>query len=136
MPPTKLQRIANDMRARVDAAKHSAIAWEKRDLPRGLEVLLSLDCVDGRSRYRLALRREKVSPADIEVQICARAFGVPEETPWQRRSTKEPNLRSGRVVKYQIVELFWFEDRLPLWAQTDPAAQPSLLSRHAYEAGL
>jgi hypothetical protein len=105
MPPSKLQRLADEMITAVRKATGPR-AWVQRTLAGGLDLVYSRDG----DQHRLALRREKVPPSPTEVEVCAAAFRVPEGTePRSYLSNKTPNLNSGRLVRYQVVELTWRE---------------------------
>lgn len=100
MAPSKLKRIADEMRTRVSAAPLDK-AWTMHTLPGGLDLIYS----KAEEQRRLALRRAGVQPSDNEVDICADVFGVPPETPPARYVRKDK--AAGQT--YHVVELVWRE---------------------------
>lgn len=99
----KLQAIADRMRAAV-AAK--PFGWVNHTLPGGLDLVLS----HNGEKWRLALRREKVYPSEVEADILTRAFGVAEGTePNRRKSCHEVNPVTQRPIQWQVIEYNWIE---------------------------
>jgi hypothetical protein len=114
MTPSKLQRIADGMRRSLDTAASRgrgapAHAWVLETLPGGLGLILQRDEVDGRPRYRLALRREKVQPSDHELAVCASVFRVPPGYEAQRFRQVLPCVKTNGKTRYEVVEVFWYE---------------------------
>ena len=101
-PKTKLESIAVDMYSRVDAANE----WQRTKLANGLDVILHH--VSDR-RWRLAIARENVYPSSTEVDVCRVSFDVPEAAEEQRSERKYKHPKTGRVIEYRRVELFWTE---------------------------
>lgn len=104
MARTKLQQIADGMRHSVQAAQLSK-AWTSHTLPNGLELIYSRD----QDQYRLALRSCATLPAPEDIDTIADVFQVPAETPPNTYTRKLPHPESGRVVKYEVLELVWRE---------------------------
>jgi hypothetical protein len=114
MTQSKLQRIADGMRHSLDTAASrgrgaEAHAWVLETLPGGLDMILQRDEVAGRHRYRLALRREKVQPSDHELAVCASVFRVPPGYESNRYRREVPNLKTQGKTRYEVVEVFWYE---------------------------
>lgn len=97
----KLDRLAEQMRNQV----RSTNADTHKDLTDGLIIVVGRR--DG--QWRLALGREKVSPSQTEVDVCKRAFNVPEGASEDRREHSRRHPKTGRHIQYSIVELKWME---------------------------
>lgn len=100
----KLQVMAADALQR---ARESEDNRQELRLARGLVVVLERQ---GRERWRLALGREDVWPADAEARICAEAFEVPVGASRRSREVARKHPKSGRVVTYRVVEFTWVEE--------------------------
>ncbi|MGV8953691.1 MAG: hypothetical protein ACOH2M_21515 [Cypionkella sp.] len=99
--PTKLQHLASEMRTHIT---HNGAAHQV--LGRGLHLVLERN----EGRCRLALGREApVVPSEQEVAICAAAFSLPPEPRRSSRAARWRQPRTGRMVNFNIVELFWTE---------------------------
>jgi hypothetical protein len=92
--------VARSMRNMIDL---KPAAWVKRELPRGLQLILS----HNNASYRLALAREGVYPSDEEIAICMAHFAVPEGTDPKRFETQTYQAKTGRNVRLYVVELIW-----------------------------
>ena len=102
MSESKLQVIANRMRASVAGR---AFGWTQQTLPGGLDVVLS----HNGEKWRLALRREKVFPSQVEMGILCDVFGVAEGTEPQRRQTCDVNEVTQRRIEWRCIEYNWRE---------------------------
>ncbi len=101
-PKTKLDAIAVNMYSEVTKPGE----WQRMKLANGLDVILQ-HVDDG--RWRLALARENVYPSDVEVDVCRKSFEVPAAAEEQRSEKKHTHPKTGRVIEYRRVELFWME---------------------------
>ena len=118
--PNKLNRLAGEIRQRLEA-KGDAAALH-RPLPHGLQVVMQRQ---DRHRWRLALGREGVYPSDTEVEICRKAFAVPEAAELAKRTARFCHPKSKRVITYYVAELTWVErDRMPTHIEATHHAQP------------
>lgn len=90
----KLELLAAEMRGLL---QDSQARWVHRRLSRGLEIVLQRN----EERWRLALARADTWPANEEIEICRRAFAVPELTAEDYRLTQK-----GRLF---VVETWWRE---------------------------
>jgi hypothetical protein len=55
------------------------------------------------------LGREGVYPSDTEIEICRKAFGVPDAAELARRTAPFRHPKSHRVITYYVAELTWVE---------------------------
>lgn len=99
---SKLQMIAERLHT-VVATK--PFGWVNHTLPGGLDLVLA----HNGEKWRLALRREKVFPSEIEADILMRAFGVAEGTEPLRRKYCEVHPDTQRRIQWQIIEYNWIE---------------------------
>ena len=99
---SKLQMLAERLRTAV-AAK--PFGWANHTLPGGLDRVFS----HNGEKWRLALRREKVFPSEVEADILTRAFGVAEGTEPKRRQYCEVHPDTQRRIQWQIIEYNWIE---------------------------
>ena len=100
--PTKLEMIAMTMYSQVTEPGE----WQRMKLANGLDVILQ-HVNDG--RWRLALARENVYPSDVEVDVCRKSFDVPDAAEEQRSEKQHKHPKTGRIIEYRRVELFWME---------------------------
>jgi hypothetical protein len=102
-----LRQIAQGMRQGLDWSRQAGKdrAWNLRSLPRGLQLLLSYQD----DRWRLALRRTDVYPSEEEVELCARAFDVPDCPRRRNYTSSEKSSITNHKTVYYIVELTWRE---------------------------
>ena len=68
---SKLNLLAARLRRAVAAKPYG---WVNYTFPGGLDIILSRNG----EKWRLALRREKVFPSDVELAILTQAFAVPD----------------------------------------------------------
>jgi hypothetical protein len=92
--------MAQEMRAA--ALRTGAV---HRPLVKGLQVVLRWED----ERWRLALGREGVFPSETEVEVCRRAFAVPEGVETARREASWRHPKTLRAVRWQVVEMSWVE---------------------------
>ena len=110
-PPSKLAEIADEMRAQLVAGPGGSPdpdggqAAVHRPLVRGLQVVLARKG----HQSRLALGREGVYPSDTEVEVCRRAFRVPAGAETTKREATSRHPKTGRKIRYLVVELMWLE---------------------------
>jgi len=97
-----LERLANVMRTQIERTPGHKALW--RRLGRGLIVLLERQA-DG--RWRLALGRDDTFPSPQEIQICQRAFRVPEGTTPKLRIDMRPSKKSQDWRQSYVAEMFW-----------------------------
>lgn len=99
---SKLALIAEHLRT---AVAPKPFGWVNHTLPGGLDLVLS----HNGEKWRLALRREKVFPSELEANILTRAFGVAEGTEPKRRQYREVHPNTQRRIQWQIIEYNWIE---------------------------
>jgi hypothetical protein len=99
---TKLAAMAAQMRA---AIALKPFGWTNQKLSGGLDIVLSRNG----EKWRLALRREKVFPSEIEARWLAQAFGIAEDTEPMRRKFCEVHPSSERLIEWHIIEYNWRE---------------------------
>ena len=100
---TKLRQIAAGMRQSV--SQHDS-GWTAATLPHGLELVLSHQA----EMWRLALRRERVYPSDIEAGILAEVFGVPDGIESaRRRSWRDTHPKTKQPLLWCVIEMTWRE---------------------------
>lgn len=99
---SKLATIAARMRAAV-AAK--PFGWTEHTLPGELNLVLS----HNGEKWRLALRRERVYPSEVEERLLRQAFGVAEGTEPLRRQTCEEHPITKRRIERRVIEYNWIE---------------------------
>jgi hypothetical protein len=99
---SKLDALAARLRTAV-AAK--PFGWVNHTLQGGLDIVLS----HNGEKWRLALRREKVFPSDVEADILTRAFAVAEGTEPQRRQFCEAHPSTQRRIEWRSIEYNWRE---------------------------
>ena len=95
-----LQTIARVMRHDIDLAPK---AWTRRNLPRGLSVVLSHDG----PAYRLAMARRDIYPSPEEIDICTSAYNVPEGAEPKRFITQTYLPKSNCRVSLHVIEITW-----------------------------
>jgi hypothetical protein len=102
-----LKQLAAGLRTALEWAQQAGKprSWMMRTLPNGLQIVYSYDG----DQWRLALRREKVYPADVEVATIRRDFDVPENAGENSYTRTEEQPATGRKAKYCVVELTWRE---------------------------
>lgn len=102
-----LDTIASRMR---DHITITGAMYSHQRLERGLELVLQRHIEsNGAVRWRLALGRTDVSPSQNEIEICRRAFGVPEGTEHAEVKSKSRTGKTGIVSTWYIVEMYWYE---------------------------
>ena len=101
-PKSKLDSIAVNMYSQVSIPGD----WQRTKLANGLDVILQQ--VE-EHRWRLAMARENVFPSDTEVDTCRKCFDVPAAAEEQRSEKQYKHPKTGRVIEYRRVELFWME---------------------------
>jgi hypothetical protein len=99
---SKLQEIAERMRTAIVA---QSFGWTRKTLPGGLDLVLS----HRGENWRLALRREKIYPSDMEAEILFKAFAVAEGTEPEKRQHTEEQPTTKRKIDWRIVEFNWIE---------------------------
>lgn len=105
--PTKLTQVAAHMRQALELAQvaRKPRAFILRTLPNGLGVCYSYDG----DAWRLALRREAVYPADVEIAVIRRDFNIPESAGEYSYTRTDEHPATRRRIKYCVVELTWRE---------------------------
>ncbi len=102
-PPTKLCTLAGDIRRRLEAADHAAL---HQLLPHGLQLVMQRK---DRCHWRLALAREGAYPSATEIDLCRRAFAVPDAADLTHRKRVFRHPKSHRRITYFVAELTWIE---------------------------
>jgi len=95
-----IARVAKVMRFDIDLAPK---VWTRRNLPRGLSVVLSHDG----PAYRLAMARRDVYPSPEEIDVCCRAYNVPEGAEPNRFITQTYLPKTNCRVTIHVVEITW-----------------------------
>lgn len=104
--PNKLDTIAATMRQHIETA---GAAYSHQRLARGLEIVLQHKFErTGVQRWRLALARSDVTPSTDEIDICRRAFGVPDASEHTARAIERKG-KTGLTSTWHIVEMYWYE---------------------------
>jgi len=106
---SKLDEMAASALASVRSVEQG---WFQMRLARGLRVVLERQG----ARWRLALGRPDVAPSAMEVEICRRAFGVPEGAAELSKVTAHVEPKTQTRVTFRVVELSWVEDVAPVEA--------------------
>jgi hypothetical protein len=79
-------------------------------LPQGLEIVMQRapeSC--SRRRWRLAIAREQHFPSADEADACCLAFKVPSSATQRRMVRTRLHPRSGRRIRYHVIEFTWQE---------------------------
>jgi hypothetical protein len=96
-----LKELAAEMRAR--------LILESGYLPVALSGGLELVLSRAGERWALTLKRPDVKPAPMELEICRRAFGVPEGAGERTFARQMLMQRTRELTLYRGIELSWRE---------------------------
>lgn len=100
--PNKLHALAAQMRGYVGSNGQA-----HQVLGHGLHLVLQRG---ENGHCRLALGREApATPSEQELAICAAAFTLPPEPARASRAARWRQPRTGRMVNFNVIELFWIE---------------------------
>ena len=101
------QQTAQVMRLGLEASKQAGKerAWSLKNLPAGVQVLLSFQD----NRWRLAIRRKNEAPAEEDVEAVAGAFNVPAGCARRSYTTSEKSSLTQHKTIFYVVEMTWRE---------------------------
>lgn len=94
---SEMERIAEEMRSELMRRADQGRTWVNRTLPHGLQIVLERQG-DG---FRLALARDTIYPTQTEVDICIKAFTIPD----RRTSSSKSAYVAGSLL--HVTEVTW-----------------------------
>lgn len=102
-------------RDRQTLLNNAEMRFVHRRLTRGLEYVIERKD----DAWRLALAREDAYPSGLEVTILRSAFGIPPSIDETTAERERIHGKTGRLIKYYIVEFNWIDRIADRIAQLD-----------------